>query len=101
MYKILIVEDDLPMAQAIQKEMEMWGNEARYVKDFQNVLAEFTDYDPHLVLLDIKILDQLPNSLSKIFFPSLCLKMSLCLIEGQLPVYDIFHILWYTIFRFK
>ena len=49
MYKILIVEDDLTMAQAIQKEMEMWGNEARYVKDFQNVLAEFTDYDPHLV----------------------------------------------------
>ena len=28
MYKILIVEDDLPMAQAIQKEMKMWGNEA-------------------------------------------------------------------------
>ena len=25
MYKILIVEDDLPMAQAIQKEMTMWG----------------------------------------------------------------------------
>lgn len=25
MYKILIVEDDLPMAQAIQKEMKMWG----------------------------------------------------------------------------
>ena len=55
MYKILIVEDDLAMAQAIQKEMEMWGNEARYVKDFQNVLAEFTDYDPHLVLMDITL----------------------------------------------
>ena len=55
MYKILIVEDDLTMAQAIQKEMEMWGNEARYVKDFQNVLAEFTDYDPHLVLMDITL----------------------------------------------
>ena len=25
MYKILIVEDDLAMAQAIQKEMKMWG----------------------------------------------------------------------------
>ena len=35
MYKILIVEDDLPMAQAIQKEMKMWGNEAEYVRDFQ------------------------------------------------------------------
>ena len=55
MYKILIVEDDLPMAQAIQKEMTMWGNEAYYVQDFQNVLAAFTEYDPHLVLMDITL----------------------------------------------
>ena len=41
------------MAQAIQKEMAMWGNEAEYVQDFQNVLARFTSYDPHLVLMDI------------------------------------------------
>ena len=34
MYKILIVEDDLLMAQAIQQEMTMWGHEAEYVKDF-------------------------------------------------------------------
>ena len=53
MYKILIVEDDLPMAQAIQKEMKMWGNEAEYVQDFQNVISAFTGYDPHLVLMDI------------------------------------------------
>ena len=55
MYKILIVEDDLPMAQAIQKEMEMWGNEAEYVQDFQNVISAFTGYDPHLVLMDITL----------------------------------------------
>ena len=55
MYKILIVEDDLAMAQAIQKEMRMWGNEAEYVQDFQNVLTIFTEYDPHLVLMDITL----------------------------------------------
>ena len=55
MYRILIVEDDLPMAQAIQKEMGMWGNEAEYVKDFRSVLTEFTAYDPHLVLMDITL----------------------------------------------
>lgn len=55
MYKILIIEDDLPMAQAIQKEMKMWGNEAQYVQGFQNVLTEFTEYDPHLVLMDITL----------------------------------------------
>lgn len=55
MYKILIIEDDLLMAQAIQQEMTMWGHEAQYVKDFRGVLQEFTVYDPHLVLMDITL----------------------------------------------
>nr|WP_294491743.1 response regulator transcription factor [uncultured Mediterraneibacter sp.] len=55
MYKILIVEDDLPMAQMIQKEMKVWGNESEYVQDFQHVLRSFTSYDPHLVLMDITL----------------------------------------------
>ena len=55
MYKILIVEDDLAMAQAIKKEMTAWGNEAEYVEDFRNVLTKFTGYDPHLVLMDITL----------------------------------------------
>ena len=55
MYKILIIEDDLLMAQAIQREMAMWGHEAEYVKDFRDVLKEFADYDPHLVLMDITL----------------------------------------------
>ena len=53
MYKILIIEDDLTMAQAIQKEMKMWGNDAQYVQDFKNVLETFAD--PHLVLMDITL----------------------------------------------
>lgn len=55
MYKILIIEDDLTMAQAIQKEMAAWGNEAEYVQDFRNVMKDFAEYDPHLVLLDITL----------------------------------------------
>ena len=55
MYKILIIEDDLAMAQAIQKEMTAWGNEAEYVQDFRNVMKAFAEYDPHLVLLDITL----------------------------------------------
>ena len=55
MYKILIIEDDMAMAQAIEKEMKAWGNDARYVTDFQNVLSEFARYGPHLVLLDITL----------------------------------------------
>lgn len=55
MYKILIIEDDLTMAQAIQKEMTAWGNEAEYVQDFRNVMKTFAEYDPHLVLMDITL----------------------------------------------
>ena len=44
MYKILIIEDDLVMAGAIKKEMEAWGNEARYVEDFAKVLETFAEY---------------------------------------------------------
>ena len=55
MYKILIIEDDLTMAQAIQKEMTAWENEAEYVQDFRNVMKIFAEYDPHLVLMDITL----------------------------------------------
>ena len=55
MYRILIIEDDLAMAQAIQREMTVWGNEAEYVEDFQNVPAHFAEFDPHLILLDITL----------------------------------------------
>ena len=55
MYRILIVEDDQTIAQALQKHLEAWGHYARCVQDFHNVVAEFTDFDPQLMLLDITV----------------------------------------------
>ena len=55
MYRILIVEDDGAMAQIIQKQIESWGNKARIATDFHDILREFTDYHPHLVLMDIML----------------------------------------------
>ncbi len=55
MYRILIVEDDRGIAQAIQQQAQMWELDARCVQNFRNVLAEFSEYDPHLVLLDISL----------------------------------------------
>ncbi|WP_270395678.1 response regulator transcription factor [Mediterraneibacter massiliensis] len=55
MYRILIIEDDLVMAQAMQKEMQVWGNEAVYVEEFQDIVKQFAEYDPHLILLDITL----------------------------------------------
>lgn len=53
MYRILIVEDDSGIARAMQRQIEMWGLEVRCAENFQDILAEFQMYEPHLVLLDI------------------------------------------------
>lgn len=53
MHKILIIEDDTSIAQILKQQLESWGNEVHCVKDFQHVIKAFTDFDPHLVLVDI------------------------------------------------
>lgn len=55
MYKLLIVEDDLGIATAIQRQAQLWALDARVVEDFHAVLEEFTAYQPHIVLLDIAL----------------------------------------------
>ncbi len=55
MYRIMIIEDDLTMAEAIRRQIESWGNEGMCVRDFQNVIRTFVEFDPHLVLVDIML----------------------------------------------
>ena len=55
MYRIMIIEDDLTMAEAIRRQIESWGNEGMCVKDFQNVIRTFVEFDPHLVLVDVML----------------------------------------------
>ena len=54
-HKILIVEDDAAIAGAITRILESWGMASRCVRDFRDVLREFTEYDPHLVLMDVTL----------------------------------------------
>lgn len=53
MYRILIVEDDRGIAEAIKNLVEMWDLQAICARNFRNLMADFAEYDPHLVLLDI------------------------------------------------
>lgn len=41
MYRILIVEDDMGIASAMKKQIEMWDLEVSCVENFRNVLEEF------------------------------------------------------------
>lgn len=54
-YRILIIEDDPGIASAIERQMRMWDLDVRCVQDFRNVMEDFAQYDPHLVLLDISL----------------------------------------------
>lgn len=53
MYRILIVEDDLTIANSVKRHIQSWGFEARTVGDFKDIMTPFLEFKPHLVLLDI------------------------------------------------
>ena len=55
MYRMLIVEDDKGIADAIKIQAEMWDLQVLCVDNFRNVMSEFATLDPHLVLLDISL----------------------------------------------
>ena len=55
MYRIFIVEDDRGIADAVKTQAEMWDLEVRCVQNFRNVLEEFGDFNPHLVLMDVAL----------------------------------------------
>ena len=55
MYRIFIVEDDGVIAGAVRRHLEGWGYQVACAQRFDAVLAEFTDFDPQLVLLDISL----------------------------------------------
>ena len=55
MYKILIVEDDKTIANAVKKHVETWGYQAYATQNFQNVMEDFAREHPQMVILDITL----------------------------------------------
>ena len=55
MYKIMIVEDDEIISNSIAGYLEKWQYSTREVQNFQNVVHEFVEYSPDLVLMDINL----------------------------------------------
>lgn len=55
MYKILIIEDDEIIAKSIEKEIFNWGFIAKRITDFQDIIPQFIEFNPQLVLLDITL----------------------------------------------
>lgn len=55
MYKLMLVEDDQDIAQAICAQGQNWQLEIHPVQDLRCVMEAFAQIEPHLVLLDIAL----------------------------------------------
>ena len=55
MYRILIVEDDMTIAEILAAHLKKWDYDARCVEDFKNVMTDFVEFEPQLVMLDIAL----------------------------------------------
>ena len=55
MQKILIVEDDMVIANVLKQHLQKWNYEVKTVSDFKNVMECFLEFDPHMVLMDISL----------------------------------------------
>lgn len=53
--RILIIEDDFVIANALRKELEKYEYEVELVEDFSDVMSAFQSFAPHLVLIDINL----------------------------------------------
>ena len=55
MYRLLIIEDDQGIAEAIKKQAETWQLQVCIISNFRNIMSEFAEFNPHIILLDITL----------------------------------------------
>lgn len=55
MFKIMVVEDDPKLRGLILDNLTKWGFEGWAVENFQDVIQDFLQFDPHLVLMDVNL----------------------------------------------
>jgi DNA-binding response OmpR family regulator len=53
--KILLIEDDLDVARELSLSLRRWDLEVELVDDFNNIVKEFIDKKPSLLLMDINL----------------------------------------------
>ncbi|BAH05362.1 response regulator transcription factor [Clostridium kluyveri] len=55
MYKIMIIEDDRALSDNIIEMLIKWDFNVCGVRDYSNILSEFIENKPHLVVMDINL----------------------------------------------
>lgn len=51
MYRLLIIEVDRGIAEAIREQAELWDLTVECIQNFRNVMTEFAAFNPHIVLM--------------------------------------------------
>lgn len=55
MHRLFIVEDDAGISSAIARQAGLWDLDTFCVQNFKNVMEDFLQFQPHIVLLDISL----------------------------------------------
>lgn len=55
MFKLLLIEDDATLYNEIQDRLSQWSYDVHGISDFSNVIQEFTEIKPDLVIIDIQL----------------------------------------------
>ncbi|MEI2357784.1 response regulator transcription factor [Mesobacillus zeae] len=55
MFKLLLIEDDVTLFEEIKERLTQWSYDVYGVTDFANVLADFANIQPDLVIIDIQL----------------------------------------------
>lgn len=54
-YKIYIVEDDLSIGGLLKDYITKYGFEVKVAENFEAIIEEFNDFNPHVVLMDVNL----------------------------------------------
>lgn len=55
LFKLLLIEDDASLFNEIKDRLSQWSYDVYGIKDFSNVMKDFTEVEPDLVIIDIQL----------------------------------------------
>ena len=54
-YKIFIIEDDFEICNLLKEYIDKYGFQARKAENFEDIMTDFNEYKPQLILIDVNL----------------------------------------------